>query len=130
MEESNMEKEFSVKLANKTGELARMTEVLKQDGVNIRTISTEPKAEVVRIVTSDPEKARKSLSQSKMQFSERNLLVAKLEDRPGELARISGALAKEGVNIDAAYMLDKDSTHVHMALAVSDENKARNVLKL
>jgi hypothetical protein len=65
-----------------------------------------------------------------MQFSERNLLVAKLEDRPGELARISGALAKEGVNIDAAYMLDKDSKYVHVALAVNDENKARNILKL
>jgi len=98
--------------------------------VNIRAISTEPKAEVVRIVTSDPEKARKSLSQSNMQFSERNLLVAKLEDKPGELARISGALAKAGVNIDAAYMMDKDPTHVHVALAVSDENKAKNVLKL
>ncbi len=125
-----MEKEFSVKLANKSGELARMTEVLQKDGVNIRTISTEPKAEVVRIVTSDPEKARKSLSQSKMQFSERNLLVARLEDRPGELARISAALAKEGVNIDAAYMLDKDSKHVHVALAVSDESKASTILKL
>jgi len=130
MEESNMEKEFSVKLENRSGELARMTEVLQKDGVNIRAISTEPKAEVVRIVTSDPEKARKSLSQSNMQFSERNLLVAKLEDKPGELARISGALAKAGVNIDAAYMMDKDPTHVHVALAVSDENKAKNVLKL
>jgi len=125
-----MEKEFSVKLANKSGELARVTEVLQKEGVNIRSISTEPKAEVVRLVTSDPEKTRKGLSQSNMQFSERNLLVAKLEDKPGELARISSALAKEGINIDAAYMLDKNSTHVHVALAVSDENKARNVLKL
>jgi hypothetical protein len=125
-----MEKEFSVKLANKSGELARVTEVLEKDGVNIRAISTEPHAEVVRLVTSDPEKTRSSLSQSNMQFSERNLLVAKLEDKPGELARVSKALAKEGINIDAAYMLDKDSKHVHVALAVSDENKARNILKL
>ena len=130
MEENNMEKEFSVKLANKSGELARVTEILQKDGVNIRSISTEPKAEAVRMVTSDAEKTRKSLSQSNLQFSERNLLVAKLEDKPGELARISGALAKEGINIDAAYMLDKDSKHVHVALAVSDEDKARNILKL
>ena len=125
-----MEKEFSVKLANKSGELARVTEILQKDNVNIRSISTEPQAEVIRIVTSDPEKTRQSLSRSKMQFSERNLLVAKLEDKPGELARISRALAKEGINIDAAYMLDKDSRNVHVALAVSDENKARNILKL
>ena len=125
-----MEREFSVKLENKSGELARVTEVLEKDGVNIRSISTEPHAAVVRLVTTDPEKTRQSLSQSNMQFSERNLLVAKLEDKPGELARVSRALAKEGINIDAAYMLDKDSKHVHVALAVSDENKARNILKL
>lgn len=125
-----MEKEFSVKLPNKSGELARVAEVLEKDGVNIRTISTEPHAGVVRIVTSDPEKSRKSFSRSGMEFSERNLLVAKLEDRPGELARVSRTLAKEGINIDAAYMLDKDSKHVHVALAVSDEDKARRVLKL
>ncbi len=125
-----MEREFSVRLANKSGELARVTEILQEDGVNIRSISTEPQAEVVRMVTSDPEKTRKSLSRSNMQFSERNLLVAKLEDKPGELARVSRALAKEGINIDAAYMLDKDSKHVHVALAVSDEDKARNILKL
>jgi hypothetical protein len=125
-----MEKEFSVKLQNKSGELARVTETLEKDGVNIRTISTEPHAGVVRIVTSDPEKSRQSLKRSGMEFSERNLLVAKLEDRPGELARVSRALAKEGINIDAAYMLDKDSKHVHVALAVSDEDKARNILKL
>ncbi len=125
-----MEKEFSVKLGDKPGELARMAEALKNDGVNIRSMATEQKAEVVRIVTSDPEKSRKSLTQSGMQFSERNLLVAKLEDKPGELARISAELAKGGVRIDAAYMIDKDSDRVHMGLAVSDENKAKNILKL
>ena len=125
-----MEREFSVKLANRPGELARMTDALHKDGVNIRTISTEPHAEVVRIVTADPDKGRESLRRAGLEFSERNLLVAKLKDEPGELARISGALAREGVNIDAAYMLDRDSKHVHVAFAVSDEDKAKNILKL
>ena len=125
-----MEKEFSVKLPNRPGELARLTEALHRDGINIRTVSTEPKAELVRLVTSEPEKTEKCLSSAKMEFSERNLLVAKLEDKPGELARITRELANAGVNIDASYMLDKDSQHVHVALAVSDEQKAKNVLKL
>lgn len=125
-----MEREFSVRLANKPGELARLTEALSKDGVNIRTISTEPKAEVVRLVTADPEKTKQTLSRAKMEFSERNLLVAKLDDRPGELARITRTLAKEGINIDAAYMLGMDGKRVQVALAVSDENKARNLLKL
>lgn len=125
-----METEFSVKLPNKPGELARLTDALQKDRINIRTVSTEPKAEVVRLVTDNPERSRESLKRASMEFSERNLLVVKLEDRVGELARISGALAKEGVNIDAAYMLDKQGRRVHIALAVNDEQKAKNILKL
>jgi len=125
-----MEKEFSVKLPNRPGELARLTEKLRDARVNIRTMSTEPRAEIVRLVTADPEKTKEALREAGMEFSERNVLVAKLEDKPGELARITGVLAREGINIDAAYMLDKDSKHVHVALAVSDEEKARNILKL
>jgi hypothetical protein len=129
-EERDTEREFGVKLANKPGELARLTEILQKDGINIRTISTEPRAEVIRLVTSEPDKTRASLSRASLEFSERNLLVAKLQDKPGELARIARELARAGVNIDASYMLDKDSKEVHVALAVSDEQKAKNILKL
>jgi len=129
-EETDMETEFSVKLPNRPGELARLTDALHKDGINIRTVSTEPKAEVIRLVTANPEKSREILKRANMQFSERNLLVLKLEDKPGELAKVSGALAKEGINIDAAYMLDKQDRRVHVALAVSDEHKAKNILKL
>ena len=125
-----MEREFSVKLEDSPGELARVTDVLQKDGVNLRTIAIEHYAKVVRVITSDPEKARQNLTESDMMFSERDLLVAKLKNGPGELARVSRALAEEGVNIDSAYMIDKDSTYVHMALAVSDETKARKILKL
>jgi len=125
-----MEREFSVKLDDIPGELARVTDALQKDGVDLRTITIEHYAKVVRVVTTDSEKARQSLTQSNMMFSERSLLIAKLKDGPGELARLARILAKEGVNIDSAYMVDKDSTSVHMALAVSDEEKARKVLKL
>ena len=125
-----MEKEFSVKLPNKPGELARMSEELEKDGVNLRTVSTEASGGLVKLVASDESKCRQCLQRLGMEFSERNLLVARLEDKPGELARISATLSREGVNIEGAYMLDKDPDHVQVALAVSDESKARNVLKL
>jgi hypothetical protein len=125
-----MEKEFSVKLPNRPGELARVSQALEKGGVNIRTLSTEASGGIVRLVSSDETKCRHCLKQLGVEFSERNLLVARMEDRPGELARISAALSKEGVNIDGAYMLGRDAKSVEVALAVSDENKARNVLKL
>ncbi|MBU0685184.1 MAG: ACT domain-containing protein [Candidatus Thermoplasmatota archaeon] len=125
-----MEQEFSVKLPNKPGEIARLTEKLHEANINIRAISTEAHAEVARLVSADPEKTRETLEKAEMQFSVRNVLVVKLEDKPGELARVTRILANEGINLDAAYMFDKDSKHVHVALAVSDEEKARNVLKL
>lgn len=125
-----MEREFSVRLENRPGELARMTHELSKDGVNIRAISTEPGASIVRMVPSDESRCRQCLQRMNAEFSERNLLVARVEDKPGELARISARLSEEGVNIDGAYLLDKDANQVHIALAVSDEDRARNVLKL
>jgi len=119
-----------VKLPNRPGELAKLTEALRQAKVNIRTISTESKSEIVRLVTEDPEKSRESLRKAGLEFSERNVLVATLEDKPGEIARISRSLADAGVNIDAAYMLNRKGKRVEIALAVSDEEKAKNVLKL
>ncbi|MBU0684325.1 MAG: ACT domain-containing protein, partial [Candidatus Thermoplasmatota archaeon] len=102
-----MEQEFSVKLPNKPGEVARLTEKLHEANINIRAISTEPHAEVVRLVSADPEKTREILKKAEMQFSVRNVLVVKLEDKPGELARVTRILANEGINLDAAYMFDK-----------------------
>ena len=125
-----MEREFSVRLENRPGELARMTRELSKDGVNIRAISTEPGASIVRMVASDESRCRECLQRLNAEFTERNLLVARLEDKPGELARVSARLSDEGVNIDGAYLLDKDTKQVHVALAVSDEAKARNILKL
>ncbi|MEM0343709.1 MAG: ACT domain-containing protein [Thermoplasmata archaeon] len=119
-----------MRLPNRPGELARLTEALKKDKVNIRTLSTEPKAEIVRLVTEDPDKSRECLKKAGLEFSERNVLVARLEDKPGELAKITRSLADAGVNIDAAYMLGKKGKRVEIALAVSDEEKAKNVLKL
>src|SRR4030065_57095 len=80
-----MEREFSVKLEDSPGELARVTDVLQKDGVNLRTIAIEHYAKVVRVITSDPEKARQNLTESNMMFSEGNLLVTKLKDGPAGL---------------------------------------------
>ena len=124
-----MEMEFSVKPSDRSGEPARMTEVMQKDDVNIRAASTEFKAEVANIVTSDVGDASKTLGQSNMQFSEGSLLVANFEDRSGELTRVSAVLAKEGVNMDAAYMTGMDPKYLRVAPSVSDEDKARNVPK-
>ena len=93
-----MEREFSVKLENRPGELARMTQELSKDGVNIRAISTDPGASIVRVVASDESRCRQCLQRLNAEFSERNLLVARVEDKPGELARISARLSEEGVS--------------------------------
>jgi hypothetical protein len=120
-------KEFSVKPSDSRSQ--HVTEVMQKDDVSIRAASTEFKAEVASIVTSDVGDASKTLGPSNMQFSEGSLLVAKFEDRSGELARVSAALAKEGVNMDAAYMTGMDPKYLQIALSVSDEDKARNVPK-
>ena len=54
-------KEFKVFVADKTGELARVTEALAGAAVNIRAIASESKHDTsfLRVVTSDAELARR-----------------------------------------------------------------------
>ena len=69
-----MEREFSVKLENRPGELARMTQELSKDGVNIRAISTDPGASIVRVVASDESRCRQCLQRLNAEFRYRHYI--------------------------------------------------------
>src|SRR5205823_10799104 len=63
-------KEFKVFVADKTGELARVTEALAGAAVNIRAIASESKHDnsFLRVVTSDVQTTEKALSLAGLKF--------------------------------------------------------------
>jgi hypothetical protein len=101
----HVERQVSVALENRPGQLAAICNILNANEVNIEAISVIDNIEqgVVRLLTSDPTKCRESLQAKGLYVIEGDVLVLDLFDRFGKLAQISSALAEARINIDYVY---------------------------
>ena len=125
-------KQFSIEIKNRVGELARVTEVLAESAINIVAIASEsagPKP-MIHVVTGDHDSARKALEKSGRTFKEQDILVIKVLDRPGELAKVARRLAREAINVESIYLSGKNRGYTEFALTVDDLDKARTVLDI
>src|SRR2546428_13797557 len=97
-------KEFKVYVADKPGELARVTEALSGAAVNIRAIASEAKHDnsFLRVVTSDVQTTEKALSTAGLKYELNDILELELLDRPGDLAKASTTPTR-AVSNDHAY---------------------------
>lgn len=126
-----MTKQFSVTLDDKPGELAKLTGALADKGINIRTgaaavLGTKG---VVNLVTSDEPKTRDVLRTQKFTFTEDDVLVAKLEDKPGTLAQLAKNLASAKVNIKSFALLSNAGPKAEVAFTVDNTDKAKTIVK-
>lgn len=128
---SLMMKEFKVFVADKAGELARVTEALANSAVNIRAIASESKhdASFLRVVTNDVSTTEKALSTAGLKFELSDILEIELIDRPGELAKVARRLARAGINVHSIYILGSKNGRTDVALVVSDLERAKVTLK-
>lgn len=128
---SDFLKEFDVYVQNKPGELAKVCEMLGNNGVNIRAIASERARErsMIKIITDDEATAKATLGRSGVPFDLRDVVTVKLADRPGELGKISRKLARAMVNVDSIYILARDGKRTDIALTVDNIRKAENALK-
>jgi hypothetical protein len=125
-------KQFSIEIKNRVGELARVTEVLAESAINIVAIASEsagPKP-MIHIVTGDHDSARKALEKSGRDFREQDILVVKVLDRPGELAKVARRLAREAINVESIYLFGKNRGYTEFAMAVDELEKAKKVLEI
>jgi hypothetical protein len=127
-----MTQQFEVYVQNKPGDVAWIAEVLSKNSVNIRGISTDlgSNRPMIRVVTDDEASARSALKAAKLEFSEREIEVIALADRPGELAKVAKMLSKSGINIDSIYILGNSGRTVEeIALGVDNVDRAREILQ-
>ncbi len=118
--------EFVVRLANRPGMLASLTELLGEAGVNIEALAAYgvDGEGVVRLIVDDAAATRRCLADAGIGAEEHQVLDAFLPHRPGELARVARRLADAGVNIDAVYLLNTGADGLELAMAVSDPEAA------
>lgn len=116
---------------DRVGLLADISYILGKNKINIETISVNVvggKAVIV-LTTSNPKKAVEVLSQNGYKNLDEDYLVVKLEDKPGELSRITSIVSSAGVNIMNVHLLGRDGKSTIVALKVDKDRKARELLK-
>ena len=123
--------QLTLTLESKPGVLAKISQALAGAGVNITAICAAETAGrgKIRMVVSDPARAKEALKAAKLRPGEEQVLLLTLEDRPGALARVADKLAAAKINIKCAYATTGGmggSTTV--VLSVSNVDKAASVL--
>ena len=119
--------EFTIHLANRPGQLAGLTKLMADAGVEIEALAAFGMEDIgiVRLVVADAENARRAIDDAGLVVEERRIVTTVLSHRPGALAALTQSLAAAGVNIDGLYVLHSRSDEVELALAVGDEEAAR-----
>jgi hypothetical protein len=124
-------KDFAIQLTHRPGELARVAEALSKYGVNIKALSgvAIDNHVVVRIIGDEPESARTALERANIRFEEEEVVKVVLENRAGELAKVSTKLAEAGVNLRAIYLTGIVEDLVELAVVADNPKKARRALE-
>lgn len=124
--------QFSIFLINKPGVLAGVTDALAQAGVNIIALALMDSGEhgALRIVTDNDAKTRQVLQETHDRWTESEVLVLELDNRPGAFSLVAKTLAQAGVNITYAYITGSTSgTRAAAIFKIADLDKAQKVLR-
>jgi hypothetical protein len=115
--------EFIVRMENRPGRLAALTEALAAFGVNIEALAaygTDGEG-TVRLIVDDAATTRRVLDEAALHNEENTVLTALLPHQPGELARLTRTIADAGVNIDAMYVLRSNADGIELAVSIDQD---------
>jgi hypothetical protein len=132
-------KQLSVFLENKCGRLAKVTQTLAENGVNIRALSLADTTDfgILRIIVNDVEKASSVLRTAGYTLAETDVVAVEVPDRPGGLANILSPLWEAGLDVGYMYAFvvgagfkpARTGENAIMIFRFEDPDKAIEVLK-
>lgn len=125
-------KQISVFLENKPGTLNAMTDVLNDNGINIRamTVSETKDFGIARLIVNDTFQGTTVLKEAGFVCSLTPVVVAGAADVPGGLNRILKVMSENNINIDYMYasISGKDIRDACFIFRVNDADRAKKVL--
>ena len=124
--------QISVFLENRTGQLAEITRLLADNGIDLRAISIAETTDygIVRLIVDDSAKASSILLQHGTILSMTPVWVVEVPDRPAGLAELLETLAAKHVDVEYMYSLftHKDG-FAYMVLRIPDDTVLGDALK-
>lgn len=125
-------KQISIFLENKPGRLAKVTQVLGENQIDISALSIADKTDfgILRLIVNHPDEAVRILDQNGFAVSINEVLAVEVEDKPGGLAKTLDVLDNRGISIEYMYaFVGNRSKNAIVILRVENPEKALEVLK-
>jgi hypothetical protein len=124
--------QLTITARSRPGVLAKVARTLADAGVNITAMCASESAGrgKLRMVVSDPGRAKQALADAKIRCGEEPALLLSVEDRPGTLAALASRLAAARINIKCAYATTviPGGGPCHVVVAVANVDKAEKAL--
>ena len=123
--------QLKVYIDNRQGTLCALTRFLAKHGINIYglTLADTEGHGYARLVVDDTEKARQLVEDSGELVAARDVLLIRIANEPGELARLLELLAAHNLNIEYGYSAGGPGDDKGLVLVPSDVEAALDVLK-
>ena len=118
-------------MENREGRLDSVTDLLAKNDINIACLALADTSEygVLRLVVSDPDKAKAILKEEGYSSRLTEVLGVRLAQVPGSVNKLTKVLAAANINIEYMYTLSSSKEFGSMILKVSDIEKAYETVK-
>ena len=122
-------KQLTVFIENRAGRLSQVLSVLKENGVNILSLSLADTTEfgLLRLIVDDAAKGKEKLTENGFSSLLSDVSIIKIPHKVGSLQTLLKAIDENGINIEYMYGLSIDGAEASVVMKTSDLDAAENV---
>ena len=123
-------KQLTVFIENRTGRLSEVLGVLKNNGVNILSLSLADTTEfgLLRLIVDDPAKGKEKLTENGFSSLLSDVSIIKISHKVGSLQELLKAIDEGGVNLEYMYGLSIEAEEAYVVLKASNVQKVDAIL--
>lgn len=124
-------KQLSVFIENRQGRLGDVLNILKENDVNILSISLADTTEygLLRLIVNDPEQGCKVLLEAGFSSMLTDVVIIKIPHVAGALQSILSLITEKGISIEYMYGLSVETDNASIVMKTNELSEALSVLK-
>ena len=124
-------KQLTVFIENRTGRLCEVLNVLKNNGVNILSLSLADTTEfgLLRLIVDRPAEGKEKLTENGFSSLLSDVSIIKIPHKVGALQELLSEIDESGINIEYMYGLSIEADNAYVVLKASDAKAADAILE-
>ena len=124
-------KQLTVFIENRSGRLSEVLGVLKDNNVNILSLSLADTTEfgLLRLIVDNAARGKEKLTENGFSSLLSDVLIIQITHKVGSLQSLLKVIDENGMNIEYMYGLSIESDEAYVVLKVSDTQKIDKILE-